>query len=43
VEPLDLATIAAASVGLFALSAFTTWLSARHAAHVDPIEVLRTE
>lgn len=43
VDPLDAATIAAASFSLLGLSAFTTWLSARHAAHVDPIEVLRTE
>jgi ABC-type lipoprotein release transport system permease subunit len=30
-------------MGLLAVSAVTTWLSARHAARVDPIEVLRTE
>jgi ABC-type antimicrobial peptide transport system permease subunit len=43
VEPLDPATLAAAAFGLFGVSAAATWLSARHAARVDPIDVLRSE
>lgn len=43
VEPLDVMTLGAACLGLFAVSAFTTWLSARHAARVNPVDVLRTD
>ena len=43
VEPLDPFTRASVATGLLAGAMLTSWLSARHAARVDPVEVLRAE
>jgi ABC-type antimicrobial peptide transport system permease subunit len=43
VERLDAVTIALVSVTVLCVAMFASWLSARQAARVDPIEVLRTE
>jgi ABC-type antimicrobial peptide transport system permease subunit len=41
VEPLDAATLSAIAVVLLAVSIAATWLSARHAARVSPIDSLK--
>jgi predicted permease len=41
-EPLDPASLGAAAVALVAAAVAATWLPARRATRVDPIEVLRT-
>ena len=43
VKPLDPLTFAASSIGLAAVIALATWLPARRAAGMDPVEVLRRE
>jgi putative ABC transport system permease protein len=43
VKPLDPLTFAMASLGLAAVIALATWLPARRAARMDPVEVLRRE
>jgi predicted permease len=43
VKPIDLLTFAGASIGLAAVIALATWLPARRAAGMDPVEVLRRE
>jgi ABC-type antimicrobial peptide transport system permease subunit len=41
VEPLDAATLSAMALTLLGISTMATWLSARHAAQVSPIESLK--
>jgi ABC-type antimicrobial peptide transport system permease subunit len=41
VEAVDPATLSAIAITLLGISALTTWLSARHAARVSPIESLK--
>ena len=43
VEPTDPSTYVLAAVGLGLLSMLAAWLPARHAARLEPMEVLRTE
>ena len=43
IEPLDPASLAAAAVALVGASVVATWLPARRATRVDPIEVLRAQ
>jgi predicted permease len=43
VKPVDLATYAAVAAGVTAVAALASWLPARRATRVDPIEALRWE
>ena len=43
VGPTDPATLAGVSLTLFAVAAIATWIPARRAARVDPIETLRAD
>jgi ABC-type antimicrobial peptide transport system permease subunit len=43
VQPTDPATLIAVAVGLVLLAAVASWLPARRAMRVDPVEALRTQ
>ena len=43
VQPTDPATLIAVAVGLVLLAALASWLPARRAMRVDPVEALRTQ
>ena len=43
IAPYDPLTLAVVSVGLLAVSAIASWLPARRAARIDPIEALRAD